>query len=174
MFVRGCFAALLFASTGFSQHLEVSGARLRAHIKYLASDELEGRGVGTRGEKLATDYLASQLQAEGLKPAGDNGTFFQSVPMVAATTLPNATMTIVGPKKQTSLVFVKDYVGTAFSQQPENNFDAEAVLVGHGISAPEFGWDDYKGANLAGKVLIYFTNEPPSEDPKFFVGPALT
>ena len=61
---------------------EISGERMRAHVKYLASDQLEGRGVGTRGEKLATEYIAAQFDSAGAKPAGENGTFFQRVPMV--------------------------------------------------------------------------------------------
>ncbi len=165
-------AAVAFAIS--AQIVHVSGEKIRAHVKYLASDELEGRGVGTRGEKLATEYIASQLQSEGLKPGGDNGTYFQRVPLVGVTTEPSATLTISGKNGRVPLTFVKDYVGTAFSQRAENDFNAEAVFVGHGISAPEFGWDDYKGENLNGKVLIYFTNEPPSTDPKFFGGPALT
>ncbi len=165
-------AALAFSISG--QNLHVSGERIRAHDKYLASDELEGRGVGTKGEKLATEYIASQLESEGLRPAGDNGTYFQRVPLVGSTTEPSATLKISGKKKRIPLSFTRDYVGTALSQQPQNDFNAEAVFVGHGISAPEFGWDDYKGENLAGKVLIYFTNEPPSTDPNFFGGRALT
>ena len=147
---------------------------MRAHIKYLASDELQGRGVGASGEKLVTQYLAAQLQVNGVKPAGDNGTYFQRVPLVGSKTLPSATLAFSGNGGSTSLTFVKDYVGTAFSQEPENDFNAEAVFVGHGISAPEFGWDDYKNENLTGKVLVYFTNEPDSNDPKFFGGRALT
>ena len=83
-------------------------------------------------------------------------------------------MTVKGKNTNIPLTFVKDYVGTAFSQRPLNNFDAEAVFVGHGIEAPEFGWDDYKGVDVHGKVVVFFTNEPPSTDPKFFGGPALT
>lgn len=157
-----------------AQALHISADKMRAHVKYLAGDELEGRGVGTRGEKLATDYIASQLQANGLKPGGDNGTYFQSVPLVGSTTAPDATLTIAGRSENLSFNFVKDFVGTSFAQQPDSGFDAEAVFVGHGISAPEFGWDDYKGIDVKGKVLICFTNEPPSTDPKFFGGPALT
>ena len=167
---------LLFCalSVAAPKSLQVSGDRIRAHVKYLASDELDGRGVGTRGETLATNYIASQLEAEGLKPAGGNSTFFQQVPMVGSTTQPEATLTVEGKGRETKLNFEKDFVGTAFSQQPQNDFDAEAVFVGHGISAPQFGWDDYKGADLKGKVLIFFTNEPPSQDPEFFGGRALT
>lgn len=174
MFGRILAAGAALAFSISAQSLHVSGEKIRAHVKYLASDELEGRGVGTRGEKLATEYIASQLQSEGLKPAGDNGAYFQRVPLVGSTTESSATLTISGKNGRVPLSFVKDYVGTAFSQRAENDFNAEAVFVGHGISAPEFGWDDYKGENLAGKVLIYFTNEPPSTDPNFFGGRALT
>lgn len=147
---------------------------MRAHVKYLASDELQGRGVGTTGEKLATDYLASQLQVEGVRPGGDNGTYFQRVPLIGSTNLPSARLTIAAKNRKITLAPVKDYAGTPLSQKPENDFDAEAVFVGHGIMAPEFGWDDYKGVDLRGKVLVYFTNEPPSDDPNFFGGRALT
>ena len=162
-------ALLALAAVG-AEDLHVSGDRLREHVKYLAADRLEGRGVGTNGEKLATEYIASQLKAAGVAPAGDHGSYFQRVPLVGSTTMSTATLSFHG----TSLQFATDYVGTALSQKAQNDFDAEAVFVGHGISAPEFGWDDYKGQDVHGKVLIFFTNEPPSTDPKFFGGPALT
>ncbi|MBV8830973.1 MAG: M20/M25/M40 family metallo-hydrolase [Acidobacteriaceae bacterium] len=172
---RASSAFLIFGCTLLAtQDLQPSGEKIRTHVKYLASDELEGRGVGTRGEKLATQYIAAQLETFGVKPAGDQGTYFQRVPLVGSKTLPSATLTITGKTGSSPLALNKDFVGTAFSQQPENDFDAEAVFVGHGIAAPEFGWDDYKGQSLAGKVLVYFTNEPPSTDLKFFGGRALT
>jgi Zn-dependent M28 family amino/carboxypeptidase len=170
LFIAGSLAAGLL----FAQDLHISADRIRAHVKYLASDALEGRGVGTRGAKLATDYIASQLQAEGVEPGGDNGTYFQRVPLVGCTLQPSASLVISGPGGKTVLRPVTDYVGIPLTQQPENDFDAEAVFVGHGISAPEFHWDDYKGVDVRGKVVIYFTNEPPSNDPAFFGGPALT
>lgn len=166
--------AFVFAFPLAAQHPPISGDRIRAHVKYLASDELQGRGVGTTGERLATRYIASQLKAEGVQPAGDNGTYFQRVPMVEVAVRPDASLTASGKGEHISFVQLKDFVGVPLSQKPENNFDAEAVFVGHGISASEFGWDDYKGENLRGKVLVYFTNEPASNDPKFFGGPALT
>lgn len=167
-------AAAVFAELAAAQSVQTSGEKMRAHVKYLASDELQGRGVGTRGENLATGYIAKQLQAEGVKPGGDDGTYFQKVPLVGCTTAAGATLKASGKGENLSLSFVKDFVGTSFAQQPESDIDAEAVFVGHGISAPEFGWDDYKGVDVKGKVLIYFTNEPPSTDAKFFGGPALT
>ncbi len=173
--IRATCAFLAFAlANAIPQNPSISGEKIRADVKYLASDELEGRGVGTKGEKLATEYIADQLKAAGVEPQGDDGTYFQRVPLVGSTTLPHATLAITGPRGRTQLQFGTDFVGTAYTQQPENDFDAEAVFVGHGISAPEFHWDDYKDANLQRKVLIYFTNEPPSNDPAFFSGRALT
>lgn len=172
-----CRVALVLTLTAWilpAQDLHISGDKIREHVKYLASDALEGRGVGTKGGRLATEYIASQLKAEGVKPGGDDGTYFQRVPLIGSQTQPDATLTISGGGKNVPLKYVTDWVGTAFSQRPKNDFDAEAVFVGHGISAPEYGWDDYKGMDLKGKVLVYFTNEPPSSDPNFFAGPALT
>ncbi len=171
---RSLLLLCIFTCALSAQQLHVSSDRLRAHVKYLASDELEGRGVGTNGEKLATNYIASQLQAEGVKPAGDNGTYFQRVPMVGVTTQPGASLVVQGKNPPVTLSFVKDFIGTANSQKPENQFDAEAIFVGHGITAPEFGWDDYRDVDVKGKVVVLFTNEPPSDDPKVFGGPSLT
>jgi len=166
--------SLLAAAATFAQISDLSGERVRAHVKFLASDLLEGRGVGTRGEKLATEYIATQFALIGAKPAGDQGTYFQRVPMVGATTDPGAALSAVAANKTVSFRWLDDFVGVSELQQPTDQFDAEAVFVGHGIVAPEFQWDDFKGVDVKGKVLVLFTNEPPSEDPKFFGGRALT
>src|SRR6267143_517481 len=152
----------------------ISGERMRAHVKYLASDLLEGRGVGSRGGDLATEYIASQFAVAGAKPAGDNGTYFQRVPLIGAETAPGAILMASGAGKQISFRWLDDFVGVSQLQQPDDDFDAEAIFVGHGITAPEFQWDDYKGADVKDKVVVLFTNEPPSDDPKFFGGKALT
>jgi len=171
--VRVVAAVLLFTVLN-AQDLHVSGKRIRAHVQYLSSDEMAGRGVGTAGEKLATGYIASQLQAEGVSPGGDNQSYFQKVPFIGSQLLPSASLSIQGGAGTTKLALQKDYAGIPLSQKGENDFSAEALFVGHGISAPELGWDDYKGLDVRGKVLVYFTNEPPSNDPTFFGGPALT
>src|ERR1700686_4594892 len=165
---------LLAAAATFAQISDLSGERGRAHVKFLASDLLEGRGVGTRGEKLATEYIATQFALIGAKPAGDQATYFQRVPMVGAATDPSATLSAVASNKTESFRWLDDFVGVSELQQPPDQFDAEAVFVGHGIVAPEFQWDDFKGVDVKGKVLVLFTNEPPSDDPKFFGGRALT
>src|SRR3954470_1422588 len=167
-------AAALLSTVLSAQDLHISGKRIRAHVQYLSSDEMAGRGVGTAGEKLATGYIASQLQGEGVSPGGDNRSYFQKVPFIGSQLLPSASLSVQGGPGTTKLSLQKDYAGIPLSQQAENDFTAEAVFVGHGISAPELGWDDYKGLDVRGKVLVYFTNEPPSNDPTFFGGPALT
>ena len=160
---------LVLASSGlFAQ--DISGERIRAHVRYLASDLLEGRGVGVRGGDLATEYLAGQLAIAGAKPAGVNGTWFQPVPLMGVQTL-------AGSKLRAGDIdfnLLTEFVGAAQTQVPEQEFGADAVFVGHGITAPEFHWDDYAGVDVKGKVVVLFTNEPPSEDPEFFGGRALT
>src|ERR1700726_4310817 len=173
MFKKSSLLLLVVAAT-FAQISDLSGERVRAHVKFLASDLLEGRGVGTRGEKLATEYIATQFALIGAKPAGDQGTYFQRVPMVGATTDPGAALSAVAANKTVSFRWLDDFVGVSELQQPTDQFEAEAIFVGHGIVAPEFQWDDFKGIDVKGKVLVLFTNEPPSTDPKFFGGRALT
>ena len=148
---------------------------IRAHVKFLSSDLLEGRGPGQRGSDLAAEYIAAQMESYGLKPAGDNGTFFQSVPMVKIHTMPETTFSIV-PKngEAVSLKNLDDFTTNNETQTELEDFKAPIVFVGFGIKAPEYNWDDYKGVDLKGKVALVFVNEPPSDDPKFFNGKALT
>ena len=168
------FALVLLVTAVAWAQPDISGERMRAHVKFLASDLLEGRGVGTRGGELASAYIASQFAVAGAKPAGENGTYFQRVPMVGVTTSSNATLEAVSGDKTVPFKWLDDFVGVDELQQPEDSFDAEAIFVGHGIVAPEFHWDDFKGTDVKGKVLVLFTNEPDSTDPKFFGGRALT
>lgn len=168
------FIALLLCTGAAAQISELTGDRIRAHVKFLASDLLEGRGVGTRGGDLAAEYIAAQFALIGAKPAGDNGTYFQRVPMVGVEPQPSSTITAQMGNKTVSLRWLNDFIGVTQQQKPSVSFDAEAVFVGHGMVAPEFGWDDFKGTDVKGKVVVLFTNEPPSDDPKFFGGKALT
>ncbi|HEX5271037.1 MAG TPA: M28 family peptidase [Gemmataceae bacterium] len=153
---------------------EISADRIKAAVAYLSGDRLEGRGPGTRGEILATEYLADEFKKAGLKPVGERGTYYQPVPLVRVATSPKSTLRAV--KGDTALDFTpgEDFSGTGHTQAEREEFDAEAVFLGHGITAPEFDWDDYKGVDVKGKVVVLFTNEPPSDDPKFFGGKALT
>ena len=149
--------------------------KIRAHVKFLASDLLEGRGTGQRGGDVAAEYIAAQFELYGLKPAGDNGTYYQGVPMVSVKTLPGTSFNLVPASGEpVSLRNMDEFVTNNESQTETADIDAPIVFVGFGIKAPEYNWDDYKGADLKGKVALLFVNEPSSDDPKFFKGKALT
>ncbi len=172
--MRKLVLCLGLAVAAAAQIQEISGDRIRAHVKFLASDLLEGRGVGQRGGELAVEYLAAQFALAGAKPAGDNGTYYQKVPLVGVAPQPDCTLSAESKGKTVSFQWLSEFVGSDYRQRPEDQFDAEAVFVGHGIVAPEFQWDDFKGVDVRGKVIVLFTNEPASDDPKFFGGRALT
>src|SRR5437660_4268954 len=153
----------------------VDPERIRAHVRFLSDDLLEGRGTGQRGGDIAAQYIATQLALYGLKPAGDNGTYMQKVPMVGITPQPATTFAFVPAKGGANdLKPLDQYVAYDQTQQSQSDVNAEIVYVGYGIEAPEYDWDDYKGADVKGKVLLMLVNEPPSDDAKFFKGKALT
>jgi Zn-dependent M28 family amino/carboxypeptidase len=171
---------LLAASSGYlaaqtQRQEKVDAEKIRAHVKFLSSDLLEGRGMGQRGSDIAAEYIATQFALDGLKPAGDQGTYYQEVPMVSITTLPDTTFSLV-PKNGEPLQLknLDDFVIHDETQTDVADIDAPIVFVGYGITAPEYKWDDYKGVDLKGKVALLFVNEPTSDDPKFFKGKALT
>ena len=172
------------AETHFGSHLppaaisamqSIRPDNIETHVRFLSHDLLEGRGTGQRGGDIAAEYIAAQFALYGLKPAGDNGSYLQKVPMVGITPGDNTRFTLV-PAHGSSLDLkpLNDYVAYDQTQQPESTVDAEIVYVGYGIEAPEYNWDDYKGVDVKGKVLLMLVNEPPSDDPKFFTGKALT
>lgn len=168
-------AAFVGAQTRQGSRPSIDAERIRAHVKFLASDLLEGRGMGQRGSDIAAEYIATQFALDGLKPAGDHDTYFQEVPMVSMTTLPETTFSLE-PKSGEALKLknLDDYITQNESQKEVSDIDAPIVFVGYGITAPEYNWDDYKGVDLKGKVALLFVNEPTSDDPKFFTGRALT
>jgi Zn-dependent M28 family amino/carboxypeptidase len=153
---------------------DLSGGRIAAHTKFLASDLMEGRGPATRGEALATEYIATQFALSGLKPAGDEGSFFQKVPLMGVETQSASRLQWVRDGRPLPMTYLEDFVAVNHRQQETAEIDAEVVFVGHGIVAPEFEWDDYKDADVRGKVVLVFTNEPPSDVAGFFGGKALT
>jgi len=153
---------------------EISADRIKADVAHLASDRLEGRGPGTRGEILATEHLADEFKKAGLKPIGVRGTYYQPVPLLRVVTSPKSTLQAVKGTTKLDIPCETGFSGTGQTQQELEEFDAEAIFLGHGITAPEFAWDDYQGVDVKGKVVVLFTNEPPSEDAKFFGGSALT
>lgn len=149
--------------------------RMRADLKFLASDLLEGRGTGARGGRIAEEYIATQFEMAGLKPLGDNGTYLQKVPLIGLNTQPDTTLTLVPEKgESSSLRYLDDFVVNALSLKQEETINAPLVFAGYGITAPEFGWNDYQGIDVKGKVVLVLVNDPPSQDTKFFGGRAMT
>ena len=158
-----------------SARARLSAERIGAHVKFLSSDLLEGRGTGERGGDIAAEYIATQFALDGLAPAGDDGTYFQNVPMVGVRTQPETSFKLVPENGEpVTLKNLDDFVASNETQTRTADFDAPIVFVGFGIKAPEYNWDDYKGADLKGKVALLFVAEPESDDPKFFKGKALT
>ncbi len=153
----------------------VDPEKIRAQVRFLASDLLEGRGTGQRGGDLAAEYIATQFALYGLKPAGDNGTFLQKVPMEGIATQDGSTITVVpGNGVPINLAYRTDFVATDETGNQRDEIDADVIWMGYGIDAPEFNWNDYRNVDVKGKVLLMLVNEPPSDDPKFFAGKALT
>ena len=159
----------------FAAMQTIDPEHIRWHVRYLSHDLLEGRGTGQRGGDIAAEYIGTQFAEYGLKPAGGNGSYLQKVPLVGITTLPETTFTLE-PKQGPAMTLkpLDEYVAYDQTQQAQSDVDANIVYVGYGIEAPEYNWDDYKGVDVRGKVLLMLVNEPPSDDPKFFKGKALT
>ncbi len=148
----------------------IDDSTLRAHTRFLADDLLEGRGPGSRGDLLAQRYIAAQFESLGLKPAAPEGGWFQSVPLVGVTTHVPETVAFRRGDKQVDLKFRDDLIATSgLPQRQVSVKDAEIVFVGYGIAAPEFKWDDYKNADVRGKILLVMNNDP-ADDPELFAG----
>ena len=150
--------------------------RIRAHVQFLSDDLLEGRYPGLRGGELAAKFIATQFALYGLKPAGDNGTYFQNINFVGMKAIPGETSFSFIPLngKPIPLAYADDYTVANQTLTPAVDIDAPLVFVGYGVTAPEFHWDDYAGIDVKGKVIVCIVGDPPSDDPKFFGGKALT
>jgi Zn-dependent M28 family amino/carboxypeptidase len=172
---RSSGASVRLPGTAIAAMQKIDPERIRAHVRFLAHDLLEGRGTGQRGGDIAAEYMATQFALYRLKPTGDNGTYMQKVPLVGITPDPETTFSLV-PANGGAMHLrpLEQYVAYDQTQQPKSDVDAEIVYVGYGIEAPEYKWDDYKGTDVRGKVLLMLVNEPPSDDVNFFKGKALT
>jgi Zn-dependent M28 family amino/carboxypeptidase len=158
--------------TATSSVPKISQERLMKDIKTLSSDEFEGRGPGSKGEELTVKYLQEQFKSIGLEPGNPNGTFVQKVPMVGITPEPGMQLSIKGVTPAPE--FQKDYVAFTKRVVDTVSMDGDMVFVGYGVQAPEFKWDDFKGMDVKGKVIVVLINDPPVPDPKVFGGKAMT
>ncbi|MDZ7344269.1 MAG: M28 family peptidase, partial [candidate division KSB1 bacterium] len=158
-----------------AQH--INELTLRSHLKFLSDDLLEGRAPGTRGGRLAERYLATQFELMGLTPGAkamtDGATtasWYQTFDILGITSHVPKIMTLKSGTKKLDLKFWDDFIAFTGEQQPRTEVnDAEIVFVGYGIVAPEQKWDDYKGVDVRGKILLMMNNDP-SSDPKLFAG----
>ncbi len=149
----------------------ISEEVLRGHVAFLSDDLLEGRAPATRGDALAQKYIASVFETLGLQPGAADGSWLQTFDIIGLTSEVPKTMTLRKGKKTLQLRDWDDYIAFTGVQKPEAVVqDAEIVFVGYGIVAPEYDWDDYKGADLKGRILLMMNNDPAGEDESFFAG----
>ena len=145
-------------------------AALEGPIRFLSADLLEGRGPATRGDQLARLYLQTRLEGMGYQPAFANGAWQQPFDVVGIKGQFPKSWSFQGRSARVDLTWREDYIAVSGVQSESVAVDdAELVFVGYGIQAPEFRWDDFKGTNLAGKILVMMNNDP-DWDPNLFAG----
>ena len=180
--VFSLLVCILFTASSILSQLKINDKTslnyLKTNLQFLASDELEGRETGTRGEKLAALYISSELQKYGIKPYGDNGTYFQNIPLSTNSYAPESKIQSLNPDGSIASEYV---LGTDFLKSGSNigdasylNISAPVVLAGYGITAPEFKYDDYSGIDVKGKIVIILPDEPYSDNKDFFNGTKTT
>ena len=157
---------------------QISENALRAHIKFLSDDRLEGRGTGAKGGETAALYVAEQFEAMGLKGAGAKGSFWQPVSLVGVKADPKTELRVDGAGKSDTFKFADDFVAFTGAQTAHVAVNADLIFVGYGIDAPEQKWNDYKGPaeDYRGKILVMLVNDPPAskDESNLFGGRTLT
>jgi hypothetical protein len=134
---------------------------IRAHMRFLSDSLLQGRGLGTPGYQIAARYVAAQLEAVGLHPAGADGTWYQTVPLRKSVTDDGkSSLVLVKGSGEQVLVPLKDYAHWGDLNQTENSVEAPLVFVGFGVSATELGYDDYAGADVRHKIVVMLLGAP--------------
>jgi len=154
----------------------IDSLTVRKHLRTLSHDMMEGRGTGTDGEKRAVNYISEQFKAAGLTPGGKDGSWFQEVPLLGSTPSVVKPLTFSGANG----TFTGDF-GTGFTASTDLaaetvKTNGELVFIGYGISTPGSNWDDYKGVDVRGKIVVSFVNDPPptAKEPNRFKGDTLT
>ncbi len=180
MYLKGCYHAFVLLSSVFLQARAASSINakdLLRQTQVLASDAFEGRSPGSPGEETTVAYLINQFRSFGLKPGGVNGSWTQTVPIVGVTSEVRFSLdgqALSGPQ---------DFVAWSPSLTRRVELaSSELICVGYGVSAPEYGWDDFKGVDVRGKTVLILVGDPPVPDPKnpkildsaFFKGTAMT
>src|SRR3954469_7125302 len=154
----------------------ISAREIDAHLRFLASDMLEGRAPATRGGRIAEEYIASQLKTFGVEPGVGDTSYFQRVPIDVVKADPKTIRVTASGKANANLRFTDDVVVWPGSATESSSARGELVFVGYGATAPEYKWDDFKGTDVRGKILLVLVNDPPApaSDPNLFGGKAMT
>jgi Zn-dependent M28 family amino/carboxypeptidase len=173
--------ALVVAASGVDAQTEgapnrITTQEIDAHLRFLSSDLLEGRAPATRGGRIAEEYIATQLQAFGVKPGVGDSSYFQRVPIDVVKANPATIRVVASGKANANLRFTDDVVVWPGSATDASSARGELVFVGYGATAPEYKWDDFKGTDVRGKVLLVLVNDPPATaaEPNLFGGKAMT
>ncbi|HGY90819.1 MAG TPA: M20/M25/M40 family metallo-hydrolase [Planctomycetes bacterium] len=150
----------------------ITAARYRHHIEVLSSDAMEGRAPGSKGAKMARSYIIARLRECGIRPA--NGQRFeQRVPLRRVETEVHD-VRVIGGATDRRLMFGPEFMGNSRKGPGRHVVDGELLFVGFGAQAPEYDWDDFKGVDCRGKILVMLVGDPPTEDRNLFGGPAMT
>jgi Zn-dependent M28 family amino/carboxypeptidase len=154
----------------------ITAPEIDAHLRFLASDLLEGRAPATRGGRITEEYIATELQAFGVKPGVGDSSYFQRVPIDVVKADPATIRVVASGKANANLRFTDDVVVWPGSATDASNARGELVFVGYGAVAPEYKWDDFKNTDVRGKILLVLVNDPPApaSEPNLFGGKAMT
>jgi Zn-dependent M28 family amino/carboxypeptidase len=145
----------------------ISAKEMSDIIKTLSSDEYEGRAPASKGEELSTRTISAAFKKFGLQPGNTDGTYFQKVPMIGQTIEnPEAKLIFSAGDKKGELKYGDDYIAFSERIEPTVSMDAPLVFAGYGVVAPEYKWNDFKNAEMKGKIMVVLINDPPLPDPK--------
>ena len=148
----------------------ISGQAIYNHLKILADDSLQGRGVGSTGERIAAEYITRQFQKYGLEKIPSENSFYQDIPMHGSYPLESSELTLYSGADTFKLKYAEDYFLYRSGQQTFIPVSLPLVFVGYGIIAPEYDYNDYQSVNVEGKIVVYIDGEPLSEDEDYFNG----
>src|SRR6266446_7383830 len=144
----------------------ISAKDIRSHMFFLAADEMAGRSAASPEARIAANYIATEFMHLGLKPVGDNGTYFQNFSMVSAMLDPVHTSLVLKLGSSTKTLQIQHDFSYFFVQSATpTQVDASVVFAGYGVNAPEYDYNDFAGLNLRGKVAMVLDREPQADDP---------
>ncbi len=147
-----------------------------ADIRFLSHDLLEGRAPSGRGEAIAVEYIEARLRMAGARGPFEGGSFRQAVSLIRQRASSNMELAVSGNGQSRQYDYGTEFVVDSGVYEPQVDVDGEIVFVGFGSIAPEYEWDDYKGMDVKGKIVMMLVNDPPatSEEPELFAGRAMT